>query len=378
MEMADAFNYSFTALRGNQAGREFYVAMCPLSIIPRIFLFDEEEVPPDLRAQRTLNRSRIPDIADYMIQNPNDYVFSSITAAIDGVVEFKPLDTTELGQDVGRLTIPMTARFLLNDGQHRRAAIEEALKERPELADETISVVFFVDQDLERSQQLFADLNKHAVRPTKSLGILYDRRDPMANLCRRMINQVDLFKGLTETEKTSISNRSIKLFTLSSIYQATQELLKKRGKSSKITQSQEKLAAEYWTTLGNIIPEWRLTKEKRISTAELRRDYIHVHGVVLQALGIVGASLLAQYPTGWKNRLQALATIDWSRFNTELWEGRALINGRISKSQQSILLTVSVIKSILGLPLTIEEGNLEANHQQNRSSNHNIQEGQPQ
>lgn len=165
--MSEAFNYLFTALRGKQAGREYYVVMCPLRLIPRIFLFDEEELPPELRVQRTLNRSRIPDIASYVVQNPHDYAFSSITAAIDGEVEFKPLDdATELGQDVGQLVVPMTARFVINDGQHRRAAIEEALKESPELADETISVVFFVDRDLERSQQLFADLNKHAVRPT--------------------------------------------------------------------------------------------------------------------------------------------------------------------------------------------------------------------
>jgi DNA sulfur modification protein DndB len=60
----------------------------------------------------------------------------------------------------------MSSRFLINDGQHRRAAIEEALKVRPEFGDETISVVFFIDAGLENSQQMFADLNKHAVRPT--------------------------------------------------------------------------------------------------------------------------------------------------------------------------------------------------------------------
>ncbi|MCG3209283.1 MAG: hypothetical protein FOGNACKC_02904 [Anaerolineae bacterium] len=365
--MSEAFNYLFTALRGKQAGREYYVVMCPLRLIPRIFLFDEEELPPELRVQRTLNRSRIPDIANYVVQNPNDYAFSSITAAIDGDVEFKPLnDATELGQDIGQLVVPMTARFVINDGQHRRAAIEEALKECPELADETISVVFFVDRDLERSQQLFADLNKHAVRPTKSIGILYDHRDPLAGLCRWLIGHVDIFRGLTETEKTTISNRSHKLFTLSSIYQATAELLKKKGKCPQINKIEGKIAADYWTTLGNIIPEWRLVKEKKISTAELRRDYIHAHGIALQALGIVGATLLAQHPKIWSERIQTLATIDWTRSNTKLWEGRAIINGRISKSQQSILLTVSVLKSALGLPPTIEEEQLETNHRQNR------------
>lgn len=38
--------YSFPAVRGVQAGRPFYIATCPLRIIPKIFSFDENDVPP--------------------------------------------------------------------------------------------------------------------------------------------------------------------------------------------------------------------------------------------------------------------------------------------------------------------------------------------
>ena len=38
------FRHSFPAICGNQAGREFYVAMCPMRLIPRIFVFDDEEI----------------------------------------------------------------------------------------------------------------------------------------------------------------------------------------------------------------------------------------------------------------------------------------------------------------------------------------------
>src|SRR5262245_1838464 len=139
--------------------------MCPLKVIPKVFLFDEEELTAELRAQRALNRTRIPQIARYIVENPRDYIFSSITASVDGEVAFEPVGKDGSARNVGRLMIPMTSRFLINDGQHRRAAIEEALKERPELGDETISVVFFADAGLRRSQQMFADLNRHAIRP---------------------------------------------------------------------------------------------------------------------------------------------------------------------------------------------------------------------
>lgn len=364
--MSKGYTYAFPALCGTQAGQEYYVAMCPLKLLPKIFLFDEAPVPPTLRAQRTLNKARIPEIADYIVKNQDDYAFSAITAAVDGDVSFEP--ASETTPDIGQLVVSMTARFVINDGQHRRAAIEKALEECPDLGNETIAVVFYLDNGLRRSQQLFADLNKHAVRPTKSLGILYDQRDPLAKLCCQLIDQVDLFKGLVETEKTSISNRSRKLFTLSSIYQATAELLRKKGKSPQVTKAEEKLAAEYWEALGNVIPEWRLAKERQVSVYELRRDYIHVHGVVLQALGHVGTHLLAQYPKDWQERLEALATLDWTRANVDLWEGRAMVHGRISRAKSSIMLTANVLKSVLGLPLTPEEKQLEESYNQRRTS----------
>ncbi len=358
MSAQDSFSYMFSAIRGVQAGRDYYVVMCPLKLIPKIFLFDEDEIPPELKAQRSLNRARIPEIAQYLVDNPREYVFSSITASVDGNVKFVPIGGTGAQRDLGQIVIPMTARFIINDGQHRRAAIEEALKERPELGDETISVVFFLDSNLIRSQQMFADLNKHAVRPTKSLGILYDLRDPQSQLARKLISTVPVFKGLTETEKTTISNRSTKLFTLSSIYQGTRALLNK-PKNGRIAAQEESLAIDFWTEVGKYIPEWKMAQAKKVSTAELRRDFIHAHGIALHTLGIVGHSLLSTEPKRWKERLPSLEKLDWSRSNTKLWEGRAMVGGRVSKAHNNVILTAVALKKHLNLGLSPEEQRVE-------------------
>jgi DNA sulfur modification protein DndB len=352
MSTSHGYTYTFPALRGTQAGREYYVAMCPLKLLPRIFLFDEAPVPPELRAQRTLNKARIPEIARYILENQQDYAFSAITAAIDGKVQFEPI--SEDSPDNGRLIVPMTARFVINDGQHRRAAIKAALEERPELGDETISVVFYLDSDLQRSQQLFADLNKHAIRPTKSLGILYDRRDPLAGLARDLAQNAAPFKGLTELEKTAISNRSIKLFTLSAIYQATGALLNKR-KNAPIDEKEQELALRFWNELVQVTPEWQLVIERQGSSAELRRDYVHAHAVTLHALGIAGCTLLEVHPDDWSQRLQRLRQIDWLRSNVEVWEGRAMSGGQMSKARRNVQATAIYLKTTLGLPLTAAE-----------------------
>ena len=331
--------------------------MCPLKLIPKIFLFDEDEIPPELRAQRTLNRARVPEMTQYLTENPTEYVFSAITASIDGDVVFKSTATEDASRNIGQLVVPMTSRFIINDGQHRRAAIEEALKERPELGDETIAVVFFLDPQLERSQQMFADLNKHAVRPSKSLGILYDYRDPQSRLAKKLMGLVPVFNGLTETEKISISNRSIKLFTLSSIYQGTRALLNK-STSGAISPKEEKLAADFWAGVTSHMPDWQLAHKRKVSAAELRRDYVHAHGVALHALGLMGNSLIGAEPKKWRERLVALERIDWRRSNTKVWEGTAMIGGRVSKARNNVLLTSSVLKKALMVPLTPEEKRL--------------------
>jgi DNA sulfur modification protein DndB len=361
----EAHNYQFTAIRGVQSGREYYVVMCPLKLIPKIFVFDEEEVPAELRAQRTLNRSRVPEISQYLIDNSEDYVFSSITASIDGEVLFEPIKEHGRMRDAGTLTVPMSSQFLINDGQHRRAAIEAALKQNPDIGDESISVVFFIDAGLKRSQQMFADLNKHAIRPTKSIGILYDVRDPFSRLAVQLTDEVAIFSGLTEMEKTSISNRSTKVFTLSAVYQATQALLRKK-KRDDVTKDDVSLSQEFWAILGEIIPEWRLAIKREASPAELRKQYIHTHGVALHALGISGGALIAEYPDSWQSRLSVLGEVDWRRVNTDLWEGRAMHHGKISKAGQSLYLTVNAIKQILGLSLSAKEAQLEQMMEKNQ------------
>ena len=73
---------NFPVIRGVQAGHEYYVAMWTLRMLRQISIFDEKELPPELRAQRVLNKARIPEMADYIVDNPNDYVFSAITASM--------------------------------------------------------------------------------------------------------------------------------------------------------------------------------------------------------------------------------------------------------------------------------------------------------
>ncbi|MBF9328416.1 DNA sulfur modification protein DndB [Mycobacteroides chelonae] len=344
----------FPAIRGVQAGREYYVTMCPLRLIPRMFLFDEEELTPEMRAQRTLNKGRVPDIARYIVENPDSYVFSALTASVDVDVRFDPIATEGPSERVGTLVVPMSARFVINDGQHRRAAIQQALAENSALGDESIAMVLFLDVGLERCQQMFADLNRYAVRPAKSIGVLYDHRDEISALTRLVVMRSPFLRDLTEMETSNLAQRSRKLFTLSALYTATKVLLD--GIEEDNFERQVDLAAKYWELVAEQFPEWEQVFSREITAGEVRQDFIHTHGIMLHALGKIGNSLLKEGRgvRSWSTALKKLRELDWHR-SSSMWEGRAVIGGRVSKSAANVLLTTAAMRIAMGLPLPPDE-----------------------
>ena len=355
METLSTLN--FPAIRGVQAGREYYITMWTLRTLRQISIFDEKELPPELRAQRVLNKSRIPEIADYILDNPKDYVFSAITASIDSHVSFEPFSNKPGEDRLGTLKVPMDAKFIINDGQHRRAAIIEALDQKPELAYETIAVVFFLDIGLDRCQQMFADLNRYAIRPSRSLGLLYDHRNDKAKLARFVVMKSDVFRDIVDLEKSSLARRSRKLFTLSAFFNACADLVQDLATGN--LEEDSTLARNYWEAVAKHFPSWAQVREGRMPASEVREGYIHSHGIALQALGKAGNALLKTWPAKWRAKLSGLQDIDWSRANAKLWEGRALIGGKVSKVTTNTILTTNVVKRALGLPLSEDEQRVE-------------------
>lgn len=354
--MNNNFFYSFPAIKGKQASRDYFIIMCPLKILSKLFIFNNDDLPPEQRAQRIINKTRIPEMTSYIVNNPKDYVFSSLTASIDGEFIFENIDSS-FDKNIGTLKVAMDSRLLINDGQHRRAAIEEALKADDSLGDETISIVLFIDEGLKRSQQIFADLNKHAVNVSKSIGILYDSRDPIAMITKSLIENNNYLKHFTDKENPSLSKFSPKLFTLSSINETNKKLL------NKLNTNDEKVilfANEFWNVLCENMKEWQFVFNKETSSCLFRTDYISSHGVVLEALGLVGNYLYKNNPNDWKAILSNIKDIDWHRTNLDDWQNRVIgPTGRIVKSASYVRLTNNLIKMKLGLPLSNDEQKLE-------------------
>ncbi len=350
--MSTSFGYTFPAIKGIQSGKEYYVSMLPLKLIPKIFSYNEEDVPELMRSQRILNNSRIGEITKYIIKNKDSYILSALTVAINSEVEFETFGDSQHKGMLGLIHIPLDAQFLLNDGQHRRAGITEALKENPKLGEETISVVFFQDLGLKNSQQMFIDLSKQASKQSKSIRILNDHTDKDALITKNIILELDFFRKLTEMEKTTLSKRSKKLFTLSAIHGSIQNLFK--GFNDIADEKKIEIGKVFWTEIYNQFEDWQKVFNSEILASIIRTDSLHSHGIILSALGRLGNSIINFENDNWKSIIANLKDIDWSKKNKN-WIGRALINGRASKSDISIALTTNYIKQELNIQLNEKE-----------------------
>lgn len=338
---------SFPAIKGTQAGEEYFIVMCPLKRLKSIFNLDEGQLPVDKRAQRIINEDRIPGIVNYILDNRDDYVFSALTACIEGDTNFVSVGTNKHEQKIGTLIIDEDANLFITDGQHRHAAITQALNEDPSLGDETISVVFFANKSLNQRQRIFKDLNLYPVKTDSSLSITYDDK-PDAKLSKKIVFDSEKLTKLVHMEKSNLGSRSKKLISHSALNRATKKLL-----GSITEDNYEELtpvASEYWHEVLFNIPAWQLICNDEASGGELREESIHSHAVTFHALGMLGNFLLKN-DDNWKKTLKGLKQINWSRKH-ENWAGRCVINGSMYNNDRAAKLTCSRIKELLGIALS--------------------------
>jgi DNA sulfur modification protein DndB len=340
---------SVAAMRGKIGTRTYYSCLMPMSAVPQFFKFtDWAGISPEDREQRVLNQKRVPELARYITEHDEDYLFSSITASYKTEPKFTPY---EEGGNIGTLRFQLGDELIINDGQHRCAGIVQALKENGQaIKDHTLSVLLFPWESTDRVQQMFSDLNRFVQKTSKSLDVLYDKRDEYAAATLAMIEKVQLFRDLTEKEKMSLETKSTKLFTLAALYDANVELLK--GQPRADVMGNANLLVEFWTAVSKYMPEWSKVLSGQKLAIELRQEGISSHSTVLRALGGLGADMMAL--PGWQGRLAPLASINWSKKNPE-WENVCVSAGSVISNRQARFATKAFIKNKLELSLTEAE-----------------------
>jgi DNA sulfur modification protein DndB len=337
-------------MRGKIGSRTYYACLMPMNAVPQLFKFtDWAGFTPEDREQRVLNEKRVPDLRDYIIDNEDDYLFSSITASYKGEPIYTEMQNGGDGS-LGMLKLKLGDELIINDGQHRCAGISAALTQNPALGDHTLSVLLFPYENRERVQQMFSDLNRFVQKTSKSLDILYDKRDKISAATLDALDEVPVFRELTDKDSVSLKSKSPKLFTLAALYDANRELLKGR-EEGKVSENVA-LLVDYWSKVAEHMPDWASVLGQHKLAQELRAEKIVSHSTVLRALGGLGLELMKD--ENWRDRLASLEAIDWSKKNPD-WENVCIVANSVVSNRQARAATKSYIKHKLGMPLTDAE-----------------------
>ena len=341
------------ATRGRMGNTNYYTATLPFGAVVKLFTFDPDqmlELTPENRSQRALNSKRIPEIANYVLDH-EDYIFSAITVSVDSDdVDFDPVDQ---GADIGELILPLEAKYVINDGQHRVAGISEALRRDSALAEDTISVVVLPDGGLERSQQIFSDLNRTVHKTSKSLDILFDHRLPINRVTMACVEEVPLFKDRIDKERVSLSVRSARFATLSGLQQANVQLLGNLPEKLPETEVEDmrSLAIDFWIRLADLVVPWRGILEGDTKPQHARQVYVSSYALSLWALGFAGGAARAAHDdpsTSWTEILDGLAEIDWRKTNRD-WQGICMAETEVVTRAPTRRATARYIMWKLGL-----------------------------
>lgn len=337
----------YPAIIGTMGGQPYYTLSVPSLDVERFFqLIDQGDLDLELRMQRQVDTAHAKKIAKYILDNPEEYVFSAIVGSLDGEVEFEPHPSMS---DHGMLSIPLRTRVLVNDGQHRIKAIAMALaaKESPEtLRGDAIPVILFSDHGLTRAKRIFVALNTSKRIPT-SLTKALDVTDEKSALTRAIVSEVAWLDNWTSIDRNSLSKKNEELFCFSWLDKAVNILLD--GVKSQPVNEQIDAGVTFFHNLMKVMPDWEEVDSGAISAAELRDISLAGTALAIEAIALAVRPLI---PRGDYD-LNPLIDINWRKDNSE-WEGHVIsVVGeklKIVANRDSKLWLSNYIKQKLGVP----------------------------
>jgi DNA sulfur modification protein DndB len=354
---------TFNAVKGQQNNTQFFLANFTYGDIKNLVVLPDAKEANDLLngMQRSLTWPRVKDMKEYLVSDANAF-YSALTLFLipmdfsaikegPGGYSFKLL-----GDEVGELKWEGDCFLFPGDGQHRAASIHEALKANPKLASERIPVVLIPyagEPDLVR--QLFSDLNLNAKPANKTIAIAFDTRDFIVHVTKEVASQVELFNGRANPRSNSISDTSTDVITLNTLYEATIEMLesitgKKRAALSKEPHANAAALVpqltSVWNTIIAALPGW---KEVIAGTHpnELRKKFVHPHGIGWQAIAKATAVIIRKEGYGWRDSLPSilpavLNSVDWQKTNAD-WQGVAMNGARVNNTGPGVKATAAYI-----------------------------------
>ncbi|MBD5341594.1 MAG: DGQHR domain-containing protein [Bacteroides sp.] len=291
------------ALRGEIGGTIYYTSNLKFSQIANLVKRIDNELHTSLslkdEIQRALSDNYIK-IKQYILTQSDHFFNALVLAVYDGQPEWTEIRyelNDEMFSDVGILHFNGNEKIFPVDGQHRVEGIKAALKENPDLSDETIAVILIghksTPEGMEKSRRIFSTLNRYA-KPVR-LGdiIALDEDDIVAITTRIQLEENSLFEGArikSSNSKSIPASDQIAFTTLMTLYDCHLELFKlykfngnvsanKLKDYQRIRPEENEISnfnaylAEFWNKMVLYFPELsQYLKDKSVSPAARYRN----------------------------------------------------------------------------------------------------------
>ena len=207
------------AHRFRQGGRDVYACVLDLpSLNSQLPDRVDDRVVRD--ANRQLTPSHARKIQSYLAERP-DWVLGALMLGVSAeALDFNPyIEGAGYPMQIGELLIraDSTATIKMFDGQHRRRAIKDVLRELEldmkrastlsDLQGCSLPIMLYVEDDMEALRQMFADASKTKTIERNTVA-RFDMRDAF-NLAALWLEEYsDFFVGRVEMERASVPRSS--------------------------------------------------------------------------------------------------------------------------------------------------------------------------
>lgn len=297
------------------------------SLVPNI-----EELPPYLKLQRELVKSRSTGIRQYLIEN-DDHIFPEVISIAKTIIAER---LEPACANFYKITIPKESFRYLIDGQGRLIGSKDALALKPSLAEHTIDIKFILSETVQRDSQIFADVNSTPIAPNKSQCAAMDGRLVVNQFAKRVIFESGL-NNLIDFSKASVtaSSTSSALWTLNQFKSFVLILTGTTAKSCQKLLADE-ATQDFWAAFISkffsqllINPHFAAAYNQTVSAPNSRLQSIVGTSVFLKSIGLMAKVVAMNFinnnngDTADWSLLDAWSNVDLSLENSE-WIGRCM------------------------------------------------------
>jgi DGQHR domain-containing protein len=350
-----------------QGERSHLVFSLPMNILVELAKLQSAETKKNKsNVEEKMNRPKIPshvnEIAKYLLYTDKyilpPFIFNCNT----------PLKVFSYGTgpvQSGYAIISSDIELYVTDGQHRLEAIKKVLPERPELRNDSVTVLVVQEEDMDQIHQDFADCAKNQPIP-KALRAAFDVSDTLSKLARQISLDLDIFKDRIDKLSGSVGKAPDYMFTMNQLKMGVAEFL--FGSSRKqvleshinVNQTEHEIMLRktkyFYTEFAKHNEVWNhlcqpSSQTRGLNLYDIRQERIDFNSVGFQIISRVGYLIFNTTPgfsdVQKETLIKALASLDYSR-ECELWQN-SVVTDKEDKQD-------NITKQIVNTPTTVNKG----------------------